>query len=53
MTIFISLGINNARSLLARDIRELRRVYRDIPNTQLRKIIRMNKKMYPEMRRKR
>ncbi|TCI59112.1 DNRLRE domain-containing protein [Exiguobacterium sp. SH0S2] len=46
-------GINNARSLLARDIRELRRVYRDIPNAQLRKLIRLNKKMYPEMRRKR
>ena len=40
----------NARELLARDIRELRRVYPDIPNSKLKEWIDLNKKMYPEMR---
>ena len=40
----------NARELLARDIRELRRVYPDIPNSKLKELIDLNKKMYPEMR---
>ena len=44
-------GINNARSLVARDILELRRVYPDIPNTQLQALIYLNKEMYPVMRR--
>ena len=43
-------GITNVRQLLARDILELRRVYPDIPNSALRELIDMNKKMYPEMR---
>ncbi|RDU22678.1 hypothetical protein DWV06_15410 [Anaerosacchariphilus polymeriproducens] len=43
-------GITNARQLLARDIRELRRVYPDIPNSKLQELIEMNKKLYPEMR---
>lgn len=43
-------GISNARDLLARDIKELRRVYPEIPNEQLRKLIEMNKQLYPEMR---
>ncbi|WP_331254652.1 RHS repeat-associated core domain-containing protein [Sutcliffiella horikoshii] len=43
-------GIDNPRQLLARDIRELRRVYDDIPNSALKKLIKLNKKMYPEMR---
>jgi hypothetical protein len=43
-------GIDNARQLLARDIRELRRVYDDIPNSALKELIDLNKKMYPEMR---
>ncbi|MEG0856829.1 MAG: polymorphic toxin-type HINT domain-containing protein [Terrisporobacter sp.] len=45
-------GINNARQLLARDIKELRRVYPDIPNSKLKELINMNKKLYPEMRKK-
>ena len=40
----------NPRQLLARDIRELRRVYDDIPNSKLKELIELNKKMYPEMR---
>ncbi|APH04959.1 ribonuclease YeeF family protein [Bacillus weihaiensis] len=43
-------GIDNPRQLLARDIRELRRVYDDIPNSALKELIELNKKMYPEMR---
>ncbi len=43
-------NITSARQLLARDIRELRRVYPDIPNSALRELIAMNKKMYEEMR---
>jgi hypothetical protein len=43
-------GIDNPRQLLARDIMELRRVYDDIPNSALKELIRLNKKMYPEMR---
>ncbi|MCM3491190.1 hypothetical protein M3689_17965 [Alkalihalophilus marmarensis] len=43
-------GIDNPRELLARDIRELRRVYDDIPNSALKELIELNKKMYPEMR---
>lgn len=39
----------NARELLARDIRELRRVYPEIPNSQLQELIDLNKSMYPEM----
>ncbi|MGC4040329.1 MAG: RHS repeat-associated core domain-containing protein [Flavobacterium sp.] len=40
-------GFNNARQLLARDIFELRRVYPNIPNASLEKLIEMNKSMYP------
>lgn len=43
-------GIDNTRQLLARDIKELRRVYGDIPNSALKEFIELNKKMYPEMR---
>ncbi|QGM32592.1 hypothetical protein GI482_09380 [Bacillus sp. N3536] len=43
-------GIDNPRQLLARDISELRRVYDDIPNSALKELIELNKKMYPEMR---
>lgn len=45
-------GINSARDVIARDIRELRRVYPDIPNSQLKKLIERNKKMYKEVRKK-
>jgi YD repeat-containing protein len=37
-----------ARKVLARDIWELRRVYPDIPNSQLQKLIKANKTMYPD-----
>ena len=43
-------GFVSARQLLARDIRELRRVYPDIPNSALRELVTLNKKMYEEMR---
>ena len=43
-------GITSVRQLLARDLFELKRVYPDIPNSVLRELIEMNKKMYPEMR---
>ncbi|WP_185790780.1 ribonuclease YeeF family protein [Bhargavaea beijingensis] len=43
-------GIDNPRQLLARDIMELRRVYDDMPNSALKELIELNKKMYPEMR---
>ena len=42
-------GIESARQLLARDIMELRRIYDDIPNSALKELIELNKKMYPEM----
>ncbi|MGG0155292.1 hypothetical protein [Bacillus mycoides] len=47
-----SKGIENGRQLLARDIMELRRVYQNIPNSQIKKLIELNKKLYPELRRK-
>lgn len=40
--------IRSVRQLIARDIRELRRVYPDIPNTALRQLIQMNQEMYPQ-----
>ena len=46
-------GINSARDLLARDIRELRRVYPQLSNSQLRALIEANKKAYPESFRRR
>ena len=41
-------GIDTARGLIARDIKELRRVYPDIPNSQLKKLVDMNKELYPD-----
>ena len=43
-------GTTNARQLLARDLFELKRVYPDIPNSQLKKLIDLNMELYPEMR---
>jgi hypothetical protein len=43
-------GFENARQVVARDIKELRRVYPDIPNSQLIKLIELNKKTYKEVR---
>lgn len=47
-----SEGINNARQLVARDIKELRRVYPDVSNKQLQKLVQMNKDMYPQIGKK-
>lgn len=41
-------GINSARDLLARDIKELKRVYPDIPNSKLKELIELNKEVCPE-----
>lgn len=41
-------GIDNARDLLARDIKELRRVYPDVPVQQLQELVRQNKEKYPD-----
>ena len=43
-------GFETARDVIARDIKELRRVYSDIPNSQLQKLIRMNKELYPTLK---
>ncbi|MGQ7249542.1 RHS repeat-associated core domain-containing protein, partial [Halomonas sp. V046] len=42
---------DSPRDLLARDVKELRRVYPEAPNNQLQELIGQNKEMYPEMRR--
>ncbi|WP_414920732.1 RHS repeat domain-containing protein, partial [Pseudomonas sp. IT-P218] len=44
------LPFASARDVVARDIRELRRVYPDVPNAKLQELISLNKAMYPEMR---
>jgi hypothetical protein len=41
-------GLNTPRDVVARDIRELRRVYPDIPNSRLVELISINKKLYPD-----
>jgi hypothetical protein len=41
-------GLTTPRNVLARDIQELRRVYPDIPNIKLQKLIKMNKDFYPD-----
>ncbi len=43
-------GITSGRQALARDVRELRRVYPDIPNSQLKNLIELNKQKYPILR---
>lgn len=40
-------GLSTPRDVLARDIRELRRVYPDVPNSSLQDLIQMNKDAYP------
>ncbi|MGR3779245.1 hypothetical protein ACT1UG_27105 [Bacillus paramycoides] len=47
-----SKGIDIGRQLLARDIKDLKRVYPDIPNSQIKELIELNKYLYPELRRK-
>jgi hypothetical protein len=44
------LPFSNARDVVARDIRELRRVYPDVPNAKLQELLSLNKLMYPGMR---
>ncbi|HDS1803294.1 TPA: RHS domain-containing protein, partial [Pseudomonas putida] len=44
------LPFTSARDVVARDIRELRRVYPEVPNEKLQELIALNKSMYPEMR---
>jgi hypothetical protein len=39
-------GLTTVRDLIARDIREIRRMYPGVPASQLQELIRMNKKMY-------
>ncbi|TLS78993.1 hypothetical protein FD720_12230 [Photobacterium damselae subsp. damselae] len=39
-------GIDSVRDLLARDVKELRRVYPDLPNIQRQNLINLNKEMY-------
>jgi hypothetical protein len=41
-------GLTTPRSIVARDVMELRRVFPDIPNSQLQELIRMNKAYYPQ-----
>lgn len=43
-------GFSSARDVIARDIRELRRVYPDVPNSQLQELIQLNKDLYPAVR---
>ena len=43
-------GYNVTQATVSRDIKELRRVYPDIPNSKLQELIEMNKKLYLEMR---
>jgi len=45
-------GLDSVRDVLARDVRELRRVYSDISNASLKELIRMNKEAYPAAFRK-
>jgi RHS repeat-associated protein len=45
-------GFSNAREVLARDIMELRRVYPAVPNSQLQRLIDLNKTKYPILRRR-
>jgi RHS repeat-associated protein len=40
-------GFSNVREVVARDIQELRRVYPDVPNSQLKLLIERNKQQYP------
>ncbi|MEE4707701.1 RHS repeat-associated core domain-containing protein, partial [Pseudomonas alliivorans] len=44
------LPFTSARAVVARNIKELRRIYPDVPNTKLQELIKLNKSMYPEMR---
>jgi hypothetical protein len=43
-------GFDSARQVIARDIRELRRVYPDIPNSRLQELVKMNKQLYRQVR---
>ena len=45
-------GFTNPRDVIARDIRELRRVYLDVPNSKLQELIDANKGLYPIIKNK-
>ena len=45
-------GFTNPRDVVARDIKELRRVYPDVPNSKLQELIQSNKDMYPILNQK-
>jgi RHS repeat-associated protein len=45
----VTEGFTNPRDVIARDIWEMRRVYPEVPNTQLQLLIEMNKIMYPSV----
>ncbi|MFP1830935.1 RHS repeat-associated core domain-containing protein, partial [Lonsdalea quercina] len=47
------LPFTSPRDVIARDVRELRRVYSDVPNSKLQELIQLNKDKYPELRIKR
>lgn len=40
----------SVRDLVARDIKELRKVYSNVSNEKLKELIELNKSMYPEMK---
>lgn len=40
-------GLDNVRDVIAWDIREIRRVYSDVPNASHQELIQMNKSLYP------
>jgi hypothetical protein len=43
-------GFGSPRDIIARDIKELRRVYPDIPKQKLRELIDLNKKLHSQVR---
>lgn len=44
------MPFTSARDAIAQDIKELGRVYPDVPNAKLQELIELNKTMYPEVR---
>lgn len=42
--------LTSARGVVARDIRELTRLYPEVPNEKLHELMALNKSMHPEMR---
>lgn len=44
------MPFTSARDVIASDVKELRRVYFDLPNARLEELIGFKKSMYPEVR---